>query len=123
MQPNANDRHVVVRFPVDGGPETLVIRVKNDFGIALSNELPPLGSASRELRIVSESWNSARNELTLDIAGGAGRQYELAVWNPTQIRSVEGATLNKLGRIQIHLPTGEDEAYLHQRVVIHLAKQ
>jgi glycogen debranching enzyme len=121
MQQNANDQHVAVRFPVYGGPNTLVIRLKNDFGIAFSNELPPLGSASREVRIVSESWNSARSQLALDVSGLAGGEYRMSVWNAAQISSVEGAELSKTGELVIHFPAGDNDAYVQQKVVIHFA--
>ncbi len=56
LLPNGNDQHLSARFPVNDGTNNLVIRMKNDFGLALSNELPALGSASREparsLRVV-----------------------------------------------------------------------
>lgn len=123
LQQNANDQHVSIRFPVYGGPNTLVIRVKNDFGVEASNKLPPLGGASRELRILSQSWNAARNQLTLEISGLAGRQYELSLWNAAQINSVEGAELDKSGRLQVHLPAAGENAYIHEQIVIHLAKQ
>jgi glycogen debranching enzyme len=123
IQQTANDQHVLVRFPVSDEANTLIIHVKNDFGISAGNELPPLGSPTRELRVVSEDWNIARNQLTLDISGSAGRQYELSVWNPSQIVSVEGAELNNFGRLKINLPGGRAESYLHQKIVIHLAKR
>jgi glycogen debranching enzyme len=123
LQPNANDQHLVLRFPVESGPNTLVIRVRGEFGIGETNELPPLGSASRELRILQETWNAARTALTLDVSGMAGHDYELSVWNADQISSVEGAKLSKVGKLQIRLPSGEDESYMRQQVVIHLVKQ
>jgi len=119
MQPNENDQHLSVRFPVYGGPNSLVIHVKNDFGLALANELPPLGSASRGLRIVGESWNAPRTQLTLDISGRAGSRYELGVWNPAQISSVEGAVLTKAGRLEIQIPDGSTDSYVPQQVVMH----
>jgi glycogen debranching enzyme len=120
LQPSANDQHVMLRFPVYGGPNTLVIRVKNEFGIAPVNELPPLGNANRELRILSEVLNAARNQLTLDISGVAGARYEASVWNANQIASIEGAELSKFGKLEIHLPAG-DQAYVRQKIVIHFA--
>ena len=123
LHPNANDQHLVLRFPIYGGPNTLMIRVKNEFGIAATNRLPPLGNSSRELRILSESWDSARTQLTLDVSGVAAGQYELSVWNAAQISSVEGAHLSKPGKLEIHLPLSADEAYVHHKIVIHLVKQ
>ena len=43
MQPNSNDQHLYVRFPFSARANNLVIRLKNDFGLCLTNELPPLG--------------------------------------------------------------------------------
>ncbi len=122
MQPNSNDQHLSVRFPVNAGPNNLVIRVKNDFGLALSNELPPLGSASRGLRVVSESWNASRTQMTLEVSGLAGSRYQLEVWNPGQISSVEGAVLTKLGKLEIQMPQAATDSYLQQRVVIHFGR-
>jgi hypothetical protein len=122
IQPNASDQHLSVRFPVDGGLNTVVIRVKNDFGLAFSNELPALGSASRSLRVVSESWNSSRNQLTLEVSGRAGSRYELAVWNPAQITSVEGAALTKTAKLEVQIPGAATDPYSQHTIVIHFAR-
>ena len=122
MQPNSHDQHLSVRFPVSGGPNNLVIRVKNDFGLTLSNELPALGSASRELRVLSETWNNSRTQLTLEVSGRAGNRYELSVWNPSQISSVEGAVVTKPGKLEIRMPRGATDSYVPQRVVIHFGR-
>ena len=131
VEPNSEDQHVSVRFPVYGGPNSVVIRVKNDFGLALANELPPLGSTSRGLRVLSSSWNSGRTQLTVEVSGAQGMDYDLGVWNPGQISSVEGAVLTKQGNIRIEIPpetnndkdgdkkNGTDGDYLHHTVVIH----
>jgi hypothetical protein len=123
LQTNANDQHVLVRFPVYGGPNTLVIHLKNDFGIAASNQLPALGSASREFRILSESWNATRDELTLDMSGAPGNQYDFGVWNAAQIVSVDGAQLSDRGTLRVDLPATHDESYVRCKIVIHLAKR
>src|SRR5579859_3567555 len=120
MLPNANDQHLALRVPVNGSSTTLTIRLKNDFGVTLSNALPPLGSASRGLRILSESWNDSRSQLTLDVSGRAGARYELDVWNPSQVSSVEGAVLSKFGKLEIQMPSGAAESYVPQKIVIHL---
>ena len=120
-QANSNDQHVLVRFPVADGPSDLVIRVKNDFGLALTNDLPPLGSASRGLRVLSESWDTSKTELALQVSGLAGTRYELSVWNPSQISSVEGAVLSKLGKLEIQMVPGSD-SYVQQKITIHFAR-
>ncbi len=120
--PSGNDKHLSARFVVSGGQNTLVIHLKNDFGLALSNELPALGAASRGLRVLSESWNPARTQLTLQVSGLAGTGYELAVWNAGQISSVEGGALTKAGKLQIQMPAGTTDSYVPQTVVIHFGR-
>ena len=121
VQPNQNDQHLLVRFPVYGGPNALAIRVKNDFGLTVTNELPALGSASRGLRVISESWNIPRTQLTMEVSGRAGSRYELGVWNAGQVSSVEGGTLSKSGRLEIQMPQGEADSYTSQSLIIHFA--
>ena len=122
MQANSNDQHVLVRFPVREGSNTVVIRVKNDFGLALSNELPTLGSASRGLRVISESWNASRTELIMDVSGLAGSRYQFEVWNASQIASVEGATITKLGKLEIQMPAKASDHYVAGKVVIRFGR-
>ena len=122
MQPNSHDQHLSLRFGVNGGPNNLVIRVKNDFGLTLSNELPALGSASRELRVLSETWSNSKTQLTLEVSGRAGDRYELSVWNPSQISSVEGAVVTKPGKLEIRIPQGTSDSYVPHRVVIHFGR-
>jgi glycogen debranching enzyme len=120
------DQHVSLRFPVLGGPKRIVIRVKDDFGLALSNQLPPLGSTSRGLRVISELWNPARTQLTVEVAGLSGTQYDLAAWNPSQISSVDGAEIRQ-GKVRVEFSAGNgdrtDEEYQHHTVVFHFPKR
>ena len=122
VQPNANDQHLRIRFPVYAGPNSLTIRVKNDFGLTLSNELPTLGSASRGLRVISEFWNAARNQLTLEISGRAGNHYELGTWNSAQASSVEGGTLTRSGKLEVQMPPGNTDSYTSRSLIIHFAR-
>jgi glycogen debranching enzyme len=122
MQPNSNDQHLDVRVPLSAGANTLVIRMKNDFGLILTNELPHLGSASRGLRVFDQSWDSSRTQLTLNISGLAAARYELGVWNSSQIASVEGAALNKFGKLEIEMPKGAADTYVPQKVVLHFRR-
>jgi hypothetical protein len=99
-----------------------VIKLQNDFGLALNNDLPPLGAVSRSLKILSNVWNPDRTQLTLEISGVPGRSYDLEVWNPWQIQSVDGATLTTPGKIHIEIPATESKDYSHRTVAIHFAK-
>lgn len=122
MLPNKNDEHLSLRFPIKDGSNEVAIRVRNDFGLAYSNELPHLGSASRGLRVLAESWNASKTELTVEVSGVVGSRYEFDVWNPAQISSVQGATLTKSGKLEIQMPQGASETYLQQRVVIRFGR-
>ena len=122
MQANSNDQHLNVRFRLSEGANVLVIHMKNDFGLTLTNELPHLGSASRGLRVINESWDESRTELTLDVSGLSGARYELGIWNSSQVSSVEGAAVSKFGKLEIEIPKGPAESYIHQKVVIHFRR-
>jgi glycogen debranching enzyme len=117
------DQHVIVKFPITDGESTLRIRLRNDFGLSLSPALPPLGSTSQGLRVLSESWTPARDALTLEIAGAQGQRYELGMWNPAQVTSVEGAELSRINaesaRITVTIPKNESEPYPREKIVIH----
>ena len=121
MQANANDQHLFVQFPATNAQNHLVVRLKNDFGLSVSNELPALGSASRGLRVLSESWSASRKELTLELSGRAGDRYQMNVWNPSQVSSVEGAFLVKTGKLEIQMPRGPVDTYVPLKVVIHFS--
>jgi hypothetical protein len=123
IKKNDVDQHIVVQFPVADGESTLHIRLKNDFGLSFSPALPPLGSASLGLRVLSDSWTPARDALTLEIAGAQGKQYELGIWNPSQVASVEGAELLRTNaesaRISVTIPKSESDPYPREKIVIH----
>lgn len=122
IEANAQDQHVSMRFPTHDGANRVVVRIKNDFGLALANQLPPLGSKSRSLRVISSMWNRDHSRLTLELSGRPGMNYELGVWNPAQIGSVEGADLTKQGTIRIQIPGGSGDDYAHHSVVINFGK-
>ena len=119
------DQHVTVRVPVGSGANTLRIRLKNDFGLRLSQALPALGSSSQGLRVISESWAPARDSLTLEVSGAAGSQYEVGMWNSAQVTSVEGAELVSAragaenSSIRVSIPPNISEAYPREKIVIH----
>jgi len=121
------DQHVAVQFPVSVGENTLRIRLRNDFGLSLSPTLPALGSTSQGLRMLAESWTPARDAVTLEIAGAQGKQYELGIWNPAQMASVDGAELlrtnTESARIRVTIPKNESEPYPRGKIVIHFTSK
>jgi GH15 family glucan-1,4-alpha-glucosidase len=124
QQISAEHHHLKIKFALQEGKNIVRIRVANDFGVSYAFRLPKLGSASSDLRILSEEMGDATTPMELVTAGRAGVTYDLAVWNPGLIDSVRGAELVKDAaggaRLRIHLAAKEGEDYPHQRVVIFL---
>jgi glycogen debranching enzyme len=129
VHPNTNavDQHASVRLPLSVGASTLRIRIRNDFGLALSPSLPALGSRSRGLRIVSESWNPQHDTLTLGVSGIAGNVYDLGLWNANQVESLDGAGLVKANQDQtvarIQFPGDSSETYTTKKITFHFSKK
>jgi glycogen debranching enzyme len=121
----ASDQHVTVRFPVTEATNTIRVHLKNDFGLGLSSALPPLGSSSQGMRVLSESWNSAHTQLSLVLSGLAGKRYDLSVWNPSQIASVRGGKLKDGSQDQadltVEFPSANTGSYVRQELVISFA--
>jgi hypothetical protein len=113
-----SDQHPAIRASLRKGTSTLVIRSRDDFDVSYAASLPPLGSRSVGLRVISESWSGTRDALTLDVAGTAGHAYELDVWNPGNIGSAEGARLEN-GKLLIQFPPDASEAYIRKQVTLH----
>jgi len=122
LEQNIDDQHVVLRFALTGSSGTVAVHLKNDFGLSLANEMPALGSASKSLRVIDESWNESRDQLTLELSGLTGKPYELEVWNPAQIASVKGGELTKTGKLRIQMSQGPDGARVPQKVLIQFQK-
>jgi GH15 family glucan-1,4-alpha-glucosidase len=124
VEANDEDQHVVVRFPVSEGRTLLRIFVSNDFAVTATQALPPLGSVSSGVRILSETWSASHDQLTLDVSGSAGTQYELKVWNAAQIQRVEGAELKKSpggSILALQVPGSTSESYARAKIVIHFS--
>jgi glycogen debranching enzyme len=122
---NSLDQHATVTFPISAGASKLRIRVRNDFGLYLDSQLPPLGSSSQGLRVVSQSWTSDGSALVLDLSGRAGHNYELGLWNAGQIASVEGATIDKAGdqsHMKIPFPGNHGHDYVHTKVSLRFRR-
>jgi hypothetical protein len=129
VETRRGDQHVVVQFPVKAGKHFLRIRLVNEFGLSEQSILPRLGSTSRGLRVLSETWSVSRDQLTLEVSGAAGAEYGLSVWNPGEIQRVEGAGLNfgvenpraLKENLWIRIPASDSEPYSHTKVVIHFS--
>jgi len=122
---NSEDQHVTTRVSASGKSNTLTIRVRNDFGVSYESTLPPLGSHSQGLRMLSESWTANRDTFTMDVAGVAGGVYELTAWNPSQAATVEGGellgTANGSAKVRVRFPASESGAYAYGKIVFHFS--
>jgi glycogen debranching enzyme len=125
VQVNGNDQHVLVRFAVSGTSNSLRIRVKDDFGLAYASTLPPVGASAQGLRILSETWTPARDRLTINLSGHVGNEYQLSVWNASQIASVEGARLvtapDGKKKLVFELPKTDAGSVSHATISIQFA--
>jgi glycogen debranching enzyme len=127
MEKSDVDQHVIVKFGVYGGPNTLRIRLRDDFGLSYAPELPALGARSEGLRFLKETWNESRDMLTLELEGAARHTYELSVWNGGQLASAEGAEFAKSGegalKLRVAMPQGDGSILTKQTVVLHFAEK
>jgi hypothetical protein len=73
------------------------------------------------LRVISESWNTSRTQLTLQVSGRTATRYQIGVWNAAQISKVEGATLIKTDKLEIQMPEDAADSYVSQTLTIHFA--
>ena len=74
VETREGDQHMVVQFPVKSGKYLLRIWLLNEFGCSNQSVLPELGSTSRGLRILSETWSASRDQLTLEVFWCGGKR-------------------------------------------------
>lgn len=129
---NDQDQHVETHLAVQGKSISM-IQVRENFGIAYNSSLPPLGGHSEALRVLSQSWSSGRDLLTLEIAGRAGREYELGLFNwrnmtlksQVILKSVEGAELFTTDdgeyKARVRIPPGDSGEYSQGKIVFHFS--
>jgi hypothetical protein len=117
------DQHARVHVPVRGGSSKLLVHFTDDFGVSPPAQLPPLGGSSRGLRIVSESWTASRDDMTMELSGVAGNQYDLPVCGSNQIASIDGAEFVKStgggALVRIRFPAADTAAIEHRSIVFH----
>jgi glycogen debranching enzyme len=126
MQSHGSDQHVITHVSAPPGATKLRIRIANDFGVSYQPELPQLGSPSEELRILSETWSDAKDQLILFISGAPDRDYELSVSNPREVSSVDGAELVRegdTGWLHFITPVADARNTAHATITIHFAER
>jgi hypothetical protein len=124
VETRGSDQHIVVQFPVKTLKYFLRIWLLNDFELSEQSSLPALGNASRGLRVLSETWSASRDQLTLEVSGAAGGQYELIARGLGGDEKVEGAESGRKSgwsTIWIRMPPSESEQYPHKKIIIHFS--
>jgi glycogen debranching enzyme len=131
-----DDQHVEIQTK-GSSRAVITILLRDNIGVAYDSTLPPLGSPSEGLRIVSQAWSASRDSLTLDVAGKVGSNYELGVFDngksliagQSALASVEGGDRvtstqgEKKGeeKIKIAFPEENSGDYAHRKIVLHFA--
>lgn len=127
LRPNSEDQHVVMDFPLAASLNKVRIRLQGDFNVTAPAVLPLLGAASHNLDFVSESWSPDHSQLTLDVSGVSGNQYQITMSNPSLVVSVQGEWVARwqdgAKTIQLNFPAEAQPHYVRTKVVIQLAKQ
>jgi glycogen debranching enzyme len=115
---NSEDQHATVRLSAPGKAS---IRFADDFGLSAEADLPPLGSESGNLKIFRETWGSNARQLTVQMAGVAGRRYALHAVG-AHIASVSGGELKASGdgsqSIEILIPAKGGPRYVDHQVTV-----
>jgi glycogen debranching enzyme len=126
LEEHSSDQHVTMDFPITSGHNVVDVDIENNFELSLYSTLPPLGSTSRGLRVISESWSPKRDTLTLLLSGAASGSYEFSAWNANQISSVEGAQFERTGepaRVHVQLPESALGSDPQSTVIFHFAER
>jgi glycogen debranching enzyme len=119
LEPHSTDQHLIVAADLASGSNTLKIRLRNDFAVSVANALPSLGSTSEGLHILSQSWNTAHDTLTLETQGLPGKTYTLSLWGKDQIKSVDGARLTPSATLEESFPLSASTDPQKQTLTLH----
>ena len=110
---NENDQHATIAVPVTADKATIHLRVSGNFGIAYPFIAPADGAASSNIKVVSEQWNAAHDQLQIQVAGVSGKTYQLPVFNAPSGIGVQGARFVKRPSglaLEVAFPTGASTA-------------
>jgi hypothetical protein len=98
-----------------------MLRVRNDFGLDYAPQLPPYGTKSQNLKILSQAWSEDRNTLTLQVEGLSGRMYKLQFFGNVKPSSVDRGRITG-EEIEIAFPASRSDEYVEQTVTVRFAK-
>ena len=120
--------HLKIKFALKEGKNIIRLRTSREFGLTYNPVLPDLGGGSGGLRILSSTLEAGSILQEWTVSGRAGATYEMNVWNPALIESVQGAELIKdtagNTKLRMHIPEKDGEEYVPQffKIYLHPAK-
>ncbi len=123
---NDEDQHATISVPITADKTTIHLRVSNNFGIAYPYTAPADGASSSGLKIVSEHWNAAHTQLQLQVAGFAGKTYQVPIFNAPSGIGVQGAKITKPPSglaLEISFPPSPANAFSTQVVTLDFPPQ
>jgi hypothetical protein len=118
---NENDQHATISVPISTEKATIHLRVNGNFGIAYPYAVPADGAVSSSLRVVSETWNAAHDQLQLQVAGVNGKTCEVPIYNAPSGIAVQGARIVKSPAglaLEIAFPPGPPDAYSTRTITL-----
>ena len=124
LNANSEDQHIEFAFRTRARA-TVGIQLRDDFDIEAPFSLPTPGQKSHGVRVISESWTRAHDQLKLQISGIEGTDYDFIVLGADQVVRVEGGTLiptsdgGKILRVQF--PGASSDEYTSKTVGIEFA--
>jgi hypothetical protein len=125
IEPSGTDQHVRLAVPVSAHTR-IQVAVQNDFDFAAPSMLPNPGEPSHGLRVTTESWTAAHDQLTLAMEGIPGSTYELALRGADQIRNVEGAEVAQSAAgqkvLRVSFPSSASPDYEKKTVVLQFTR-
>ena len=122
---SSQDQHATLHFSIaTGSTRTIMLRVRNDFGLEYASQLPASGSESEGLRFVKEQWSASTASFV--VSGVSGHTYLVKTGGDAQIASVDNAeNIEEHGErlLKISFPSGADHVYQTKTVTVHLGKR
>ena len=122
--PNALDQHLRVSVPLTEDTSTVRIRFRDDFGIVYPYQPPANGAVSTSLKVVSEQWNDSHDRLELQLAGAAGKTYEIPLAGDLAGVTATGADLDRHSSVlKLTYPSGQPNVFTTRAVLLQFPKR
>jgi glycogen debranching enzyme len=116
------DRHAVFSLEAAPGENVLDLDAA-DFAYAIPFDPPELGTASRNLKLLRETWTSDGREVAIEVSGVPGHTYAIPVFGDIPVTSAAQAEYDPVAHaIKLAIPPANGPAYVHHTFRVQLAK-